>query len=188
MNSKSYAHKSAVETGKRASLIIVVAVALTLPLRGQQTPNDVAAGSSVRADQQASAASEQTQQELVPGLADLDKRIEQISEELPMDPATFALDDGAVSSSSLGGPDPQNPQQPANGQNSGSNGNYTLKGNFIQRLAQFYSQDWAGTNQVGPSPAKRGLPAPIDSPPFPFSDWGYGGSPDIGAADGNTYP
>jgi Putative beta-barrel porin-2, OmpL-like. bbp2 len=53
---------------------------------------------------------------------------------------------------------------------------------------QFYKQDWAGTNPAGTSPTKRGLPAPLDSPPFPFSDWGYGGSPDIGAPDGNTYP
>lgn len=65
---------------------------------------------------------------------------------------------------------------------------YTLKGNFFQRLSQFYRQDWAGTNPASPSPDKRGLPAPIDSPPFPFSDWGYGGSPNIGAPDGNTYP
>jgi Putative beta-barrel porin-2, OmpL-like. bbp2 len=65
---------------------------------------------------------------------------------------------------------------------------YVLKGNFFERLAQFYRQDWAGTNPSTPLPAKRGLPAPLDSPPFPSSDWGYGGSPDIGAPDGNTYP
>ncbi|HEY5380907.1 MAG TPA: outer membrane beta-barrel protein [Acidobacteriaceae bacterium] len=32
------------------------------------------------------------------------------------------------------------------------------------------------------------LDAPLDSPPFPSSDWGYGGSPAIGIPDGNTYP
>jgi hypothetical protein len=63
-----------------------------------------------------------------------------------------------------------------------------LSGNFLERLGQFYRQDWAGTNPSSPSPAKRGLKAPIDSPPFPFSDWGYGGSPDIGAPDTNVYP
>jgi len=63
-----------------------------------------------------------------------------------------------------------------------------LTGSFFHRLGQFYLQDWAGTNVSAPLPPKRGLPAPIDSPPFPFSDWGYGGSPDIGAPDGNTYP
>jgi hypothetical protein len=36
MNSKNYARKSAVETGKRAALIVVAAVLLTLPLHGQQ--------------------------------------------------------------------------------------------------------------------------------------------------------
>lgn len=53
---------------------------------------------------------------------------------------------------------------------------------------QFYRQDWAGTNPSSPAVAKRGLPAPIDSPPFPSSDWIYGGAPDLGAPDGNTYP
>src|ERR1700747_1182649 len=36
--------------------------------------------------------------------------------------------------------------------------------------------------------SRRALPAPLDSPPFPNTDWGYGGSPDIGAPDGNVYP
>jgi hypothetical protein len=65
---------------------------------------------------------------------------------------------------------------------------HVLEGNFFQRLAQFYKQDWAGTNPSGPTVKKRGLPAPLDSPPFPSSDWIYGGAPDIGAPDGNTYP
>lgn len=73
-------------------------------------------------------------------------------------------------------------------QGSAQDPDYTLRGNFFQRLAKFYRQDWAGTNPTAAPPAKRGLPAPIDSPPFPFSDWGYGGSPDIGAPDGNVYP
>ncbi len=64
----------------------------------------------------------------------------------------------------------------------------TAQGNFFRRLAQFYQQDWAGTNPSTPLPPKRGLPAPLDSPPFPSSDWIYGGAPDIGAPDGNTYP
>jgi len=68
------------------------------------------------------------------------------------------------------------------------NSGHVLTGNFFQRLAQFYKQDWAGTNPSTPLPAKRGLPAPLDSGPFPSADWGYGGSPDIGAPDGNVYP
>lgn len=78
--------------------------------------------------------------------------------------------------------------QSDSGQGSGINGNYVLKGNFFERLVQFYKQDWVGTNPSTPAPAKRGLPAPLDSPPFPSSDWNYGGAPDIGAPDGNTYP
>ena len=90
-----------------------------------------------------------------------------------------------------GNADDQTAQQPANaaaGQSSPNNANYVLTGNFFQRLAQFYKQDWAGTNPSTPVPAKRGLAAPLDSGPFPSSDWGYGGSPDIGAPDGNVYP
>jgi hypothetical protein len=112
------------------------------------------------------------------------------TEESPTDSTSFVLDGlaAAAPSSGLGDANPQNAAQSANGQTSGINKNYELKGNFFQRLVQFYQQDWAGTNPAGPSVTKRGLPAPIDSPPFPFSDWGYGGSPDIGAPDGNTYP
>src|SRR5580693_6733992 len=107
-----------------------------------------------------------------------------------MGPTASALDGSAPAtpSSGLGTPDPQDSEHPANGQSSGTNSNYALRGNFFHRLAQFYNQDWAGTNPTGPSVTKRGLPAPEDSPPFPFSDWTYGGAPDIGAPDGNTYP
>jgi putative OmpL-like beta-barrel porin-2 len=112
------------------------------------------------------------------------------TEESPTDSTAFVLDrvGAEASSSSLDSTDLQNTAQPVNGQTSGINKNYQLKGNFFQRLVQFYQQDWAGTNPSTPLPAKRGLPAPIDSPPFPSSDWIYGGAPDLGAPDGNTYP
>ena len=62
-------------------------------------------------------------------------------------------------------------------------------GNFLQRLTEYYRQDWNGSSQAATAPApRRALPAPLDSPPFPNADWGYGGSPDIGAPDGNVYP
>jgi hypothetical protein len=112
------------------------------------------------------------------------------TEQSPINPTKFALDgaSAAPSSSSLGNSVPQSTAQSANGQTSGINKNYVLRGNFFQRLVQFYQQDWAGTNPSTPLPPKRGLPAPLDSPPFPSSDWIYGGAPDIGAPDGNTYP
>ena len=72
--------------------------------------------------------------------------------------------------------------------NTKTNSGGVLTGNFLHRLAQYYQQDWAGTNPTSPSPAKRGLPTPLDSTPFPSADWIYGGAPDIGAPDGNTYP
>jgi hypothetical protein len=112
------------------------------------------------------------------------------NEESPINPPQFTLDgaSAAASSPSLGNSDAQSTAQSANGQTSGINKNYVLRGNFFQRLVQFYQQDWAGTNPSTPLPPKRGLPAPLDSPPFPSSDWIYGGAPDIGAPDGNTYP
>jgi hypothetical protein len=59
---------------------------------------------------------------------------------------------------------------------------------FFSRLMSFYRQDWAGTAPASASPPRRGLPQPLDSPPFPSADWSYGGSPTIGEADTNTYP
>jgi hypothetical protein len=61
-------------------------------------------------------------------------------------------------------------------------------GGFWSRLVQFYAQDWRGTAPAAPAPPRAGWPAPVDSPPFPFADWPYGGSPVIGAPDTNTYP
>ncbi len=59
---------------------------------------------------------------------------------------------------------------------------------FFARLATFYREDWTGTAPTAPASARRGLPSPLSSPPFPSSDWSYGGSPTIGEADGNVYP
>jgi hypothetical protein len=69
---------------------------------------------------------------------------------------------------------------------------------FFARWADFYRQDWlpakpstAASSSAPasvPAPERRGLPSPLDSPPFPNSDWSYGGSPVIGEPDTNSYP
>jgi hypothetical protein len=59
---------------------------------------------------------------------------------------------------------------------------------FLKRLSQAYVKDWQGTVDNGPAPPRRALPSPLNSPPFPNSDWSYGGSPDIGAPDTNVPP
>jgi Putative beta-barrel porin-2, OmpL-like. bbp2 len=59
---------------------------------------------------------------------------------------------------------------------------------FFARWAGFYRQDWWGTAASSAAPERRGLPSPLDSPPFPNSDWSYGGSPVIGEPDTNSYP
>lgn len=74
-----------------------------------------------------------------------------------------------------------------------ANGGHTTTASpgFFRRLAHYYHDDWFPLPSSAPStvgPQKRGLPSPLDSPPLPSSDWSYGGSPDIGAPDGNSYP
>jgi hypothetical protein len=59
---------------------------------------------------------------------------------------------------------------------------------FLKRLSQAYAQDWRGAPDNGPEPPRRALPSPLNSPPFPNSDWSYGGSPEIGAPDTNVPP
>ncbi len=77
MNSKNYVSKSAVEAGKRAAFIVVAAALIALPLHGQHTPNDVAAGGSESPEQQANA-TPKTEDEIVQELAAMKKRIEQL--------------------------------------------------------------------------------------------------------------
>ncbi len=64
---------------------------------------------------------------------------------------------------------------------------------FLGRTLQFYREDWtqsdpANTAPAAPAPPRRGLPSPLDSPPFPSSDWSYGGSPVLGEPDTQSYP
>jgi hypothetical protein len=59
---------------------------------------------------------------------------------------------------------------------------------FMKRLSRAYAEDWQGTVDSGPEPPRRALPSPLNSPPFPNSDWSYGGSPEIGAPDTNVPP
>lgn len=60
--------------------------------------------------------------------------------------------------------------------------------NFLQRLGDAYWSDWtAKPDPNAPQPARRGYPAPLDSPPFPSSDFSVGGTLVIGAPDTQTY-
>jgi hypothetical protein len=77
MNSKNYAQKSAVETGKRAALAVIAAALLTLPLHGQHTPN-APGDTSVSSNPQTLTAGPQSEQEIVQELAAMKKRIEQL--------------------------------------------------------------------------------------------------------------
>jgi len=60
---------------------------------------------------------------------------------------------------------------------------------FLRRLAHAYYADWTGTSESSAAtPAFRGYPSPVDGPPFPFSDWPYGGSVVIGKPWTNSPP
>ena len=65
--------------------------------------------------------------------------------------------------------------------------NVQQSANFWHRLSDFYLTDWKAAPSTEPVP-RRVLAAPLNSPPFPSSDWGYGGSTSIGVPDGNVYP
>jgi hypothetical protein len=67
-------------------------------------------------------------------------------------------------------------------------GPHAQQGGFLKRLFRAYADDWKGTAASGPEPSRRGPPSPLNSPPFPNSDWPYGGAPDIGAPDTNVPP
>jgi hypothetical protein len=57
----------------------------------------------------------------------------------------------------------------------------TTQGGFFKRLFKAYEDDWKGTaSSSDPAPARRWNAAPVDGPPFPFSDWPYGGSVVVG--------
>jgi hypothetical protein len=64
------------------------------------------------------------------------------------------------------------------------------QGGFFTRLANAYKTDWVSTSSDDQQqePVHRGYPAPESSPPFPWSDWPYGGSPTIGTKDTSVYP
>jgi hypothetical protein len=48
--------------------------------------------------------------------------------------------------------------------------------NFFRRFFKAYADDWKGSIPSDTPPAFRGTPSPVNGPPFPFSDWPYGGS------------
>ena len=85
---------------------------------------------------------------------------------------------GSAGTESAASPQQNSPSQTSAQQTTTQNPpqDHVLEGNFFQRLAQFYRQDWADTNPAAPAAKKRGLPALLDSPPFPSSDWRYGGA------------
>lgn len=61
---------------------------------------------------------------------------------------------------------------------------------FLARLAAAYREDAQPADPSAPAPKRRAMDAPLDSPPFPSSEWQLGGVPaPIGVPDTNSqYP
>jgi len=100
----------------------------------------------------------------------------------------IALEDPAQSLLALADTaSPSNPQAPATADAPAA----PPKDNgFFHRLGRAYVADWAnnGPATAVPQSPRRGTPPPIFSPPYPAADWPIGGTPVIGAPDGQTYP
>jgi hypothetical protein len=54
-----------------------------------------------------------------------------------------------------------------------------LQGNFFKRFYNAYAQEMHENGTDEPETARRIPPSPLNSPPFPWSDWPYGGAPVI---------
>jgi hypothetical protein len=61
-------------------------------------------------------------------------------------------------------------------------------GKFFGRLAKAYWSDWHPSTNPGAETPFRGYPAPVSSPPFPFSVWLIGGTVWIGYPNATSYP
>jgi hypothetical protein len=68
--------------------------------------------------------------------------------------------------------------------------NDAIRDNFFHRLGTAYLADWrpAPASGTDAAPVRRGYPAPLESPPFPSTDFSVGGTSVIGAPDTQTYP
>jgi len=66
---------------------------------------------------------------------------------------------------------------------SSTSGNQKLtpSNNFFARLSDAYKEDWFLAQATSPAPTRRGHDAPLDSTPFPSSDYSVGGTPVVGA-------
>jgi hypothetical protein len=117
---------------------------------------------------------------------------------LPLAPASAQSTFGDISGVRKGGELPYaraeavtstSPAASASAAASDSDGTGKPMGGFFRRLIRAYAKDWKPVSgEDPPEPARRGWPAPENSPPYPFSDWPYGGSPVVGAPDTGTYP
>ena len=64
----------------------------------------------------------------------------------------------------------------------------TLHGGFFKRFYKAYVQELHETGSNEPEPPRRIPPSPLDSPPYPWTDWPYGGSSVIGESNTTNYP
>jgi hypothetical protein len=145
MNSNNSVCKSAVETGKRAALIVLAAGLLTLPLHGQHTPDEVSSPAPVSPNPQADAAAPQTDQEIIQELAAMKKRIEQLETALKQhvaaeQPTTIVQTTKATTA--LGARPSVAPTETAVAQTSSA----TAAATKTEKIAPFSDWDWTWLN------------------------------------------
>ena len=75
-----------------------------------------------------------------------------------------------------------------NGKRGASQSATTPEAGFFARWGKAYLADWTNTTATDANaPKRRGMEAPISSPPFPGADWPIGGTQEIGAPDYQSY-
>src|SRR5580658_3699024 len=111
MNASNHLSKSPAEACKRAVLVALAAVAVTLPLHGQETASGDLESASGSVSQPASKQAQQVDQ--VPTA--VKRRIEQPAEESPIDPTTARDGGPPAAPSSRAGKDPQQTAPAPNG-------------------------------------------------------------------------
>ncbi len=144
MKSGNDVHKSAVGTGKRASFIAVAAVALTLPLHGQQITNDAPASATGSGNEQPVAANRQTQREIVQELDAMKKRIEQLETELKA--RTVATEASPAAGAPAGVADASPAAAPAQAVAQTSSDSAAAAPTKTEKIAPFSDWDWTWLN------------------------------------------
>jgi len=157
--------------GKRQGLMIgVLTAAVCVPpvyaVQKAADPGALSSGVEASAEEQPNARLEVPELK-VDGVSDADMAAAGATREAPLY-AQANPGDGAAGAAAAPPPASQPP----------------VPSRFLGRLLKAYWDDFNGAPLPGDNTStRRGYPAPVNSPPYPWSDWPYGGSYTIGTPD-----